>query len=388
MPGPDARSGFLVRAILTVLAGLVCLFMPGRSLAWYSAKYTESAHGSTTYGVYRTDASEYSRGNCAHCHVMHGSGGANSFTLFYANNPTSQDDNFCFQCHTSSGSEQQGGVVNYTYSKGFGGGTATFTSIKDAFNPDSGSTPSSHNLSDILTHIVGRDIGYTTNNNPCTVCHNPHADMRNLPVTGQALGGINTALRRSIDHQDAPTNRWGDESANNELMSEYAGTKYQAPYFKNTPLSTFEPADDSTSDGSNLPNYKNFCMNQCHGTNTVYSTERTRNLFKILWDNTSGHDAHGKWPDDPGLGGTKAPYSNASFNYALSCLDCHEPHGSKNEWLLRTCVNGVDNIDVPGPGRWLDFCSACHTISQHTAPWNTTTNCNNSGVCHQHGQYF
>jgi hypothetical protein len=43
---------------------------------------------------------------------------------------------------------------------------------------------------------------------------------------------------------------------------------------------------------------------------------------------------------------------------------------------------------VPGPGRWLDFCTACHEERQHTAPWDSTTDCYNNGICHQHGQYF
>jgi hypothetical protein len=94
--------------------------------------------------------------------------------------------------------------------------------------------------------------------------------------------------------------------------------------------------------------------------------------------------------EDSGMGVTTAPYGNSAFNYVLSCLDCHEPHGSENEWLLRTSVNGKDNISVPGPGRWMDFCTACHTdITVHYSPWDTTTNCYQpSGSCHRHDVLF
>jgi hypothetical protein len=369
---------------------------------YYSAKYTESAHGNSPSGVgvdrvgLNTPVNfGYSKGNCAHCHEQHASiggtepsppGGPDKFLLFYLNNPTSQNDNFCYQCHKSTSSAQVGGITNYTYSKNFGGGDQTYTTIYDAFNPLTG-TASSHNLSDVLSHAVGRSIGFTNNNNACIICHNPHTAQGNYPVVLSGIGGVKTAIRRPVDYNTQNTNLWGDEdlahSGLNERMIDY-DSRYQAPYYKGG--LTFEPANNSTNDGSNLPNLVNFCVSQCHTLNDVYSSERSRNLFQIDWDNTG--DQHGRVHDDSGLGNTIAPYGSIATNYVLSCTDCHEPHGSTNEWLLRTCVNGKDNINVPGPYRWLDFCTACHTVSQHYSPWDSTTNCNQSGVCHQHGDLF
>ena len=292
--------------------------------------------------------------------------------LFASNeNPSSQTDNICFQCHKGSGSLQVGGITNNTYSKNFGGGTATLTTIYDAFNPATGATPSSHNLADVLNHAVGRGIGFTSDTNACLVCHDQHLAQQNYPVTLSGLGGVKTAIRRPLDYASPPTNLWGDEdnatSGFNERMLDYTAN-YQAPYYLGG--TTYEPANDSTADGSNLPNFFNFCMNQCHTRTDVYSTERTATLTQIDWG-TAG-DQHGKRHDDGGMGDTLAPYGDNSKNYVLACTDCHEPHGSENEWILRTCVNGKDGITIPptGKGKWYDFCTACHEFD----PLNPGTN--------------
>jgi hypothetical protein len=379
---------------------------------YYSAKYTESAHGNSPSGVGVNRESlntpvnfGYSKGNCAHCHEQHASidgdepsppppGGPAQFLLFYQNpkNPPSQTDNFCYQCHKGLGSIQEGlTITNNTYSKNFGGGNTPFTTIYDAFNPTTGDTPSSHNLSDILSHAVKRNIGFTTNNNACVVCHNPHTAQENSPVVLSGKGGVKTAIRRPFDYATRNTNLWGDEDAAtsgyNERMRDY-DSRYQAPYYKGG--TNYEPANNSTYDGSNLPNFVNFCTNQCHTRNDVQSSHGSingnTNLIQIDWSNTG--DQHGRVHDDSGLGITVAPYVSAATNYVLSCTDCHEPHGSENEWLLRKCVNGKDNINVPDPNRWLDFCTACHSVSPHYSPWDSTTDCNQNGVCHQHGNLF
>lgn len=298
-------------------------------------------------------------------------------------NPASQTDNFCFQCHKGDGSVQDGGITNHTYSTNFGGGTAIFTTIYDAFNPPAGG--SSHQLRSVKEHAkkVGSGLGYTSDTNACVVCHDVHVAQRNYPVTDSGMGGVYTAVRLPAHYAYHPPNLWGDEDATsgeNERMKDYVPNNYQAPYYKNNPHdpNRFEPANNNYADGRNLPNYKNFCLNGCHYRNDVYSIERGANLTRVDWANHYHGEKH--QGGDSG-GASKAPYSNHNFNYVLSCTDCHEPHGSENEWLLRTCVNGVNNISVPGPGRYWYFCQACHTLNQHGAPWNDSYVC--SG-CHNH----
>ena len=361
------------------------VWMLGFATSATAQPYADSAHGNASYGVNRSDTG-YDIGSCAHCHDVFDPDicGNNTYGLMlFASNdsPGSQTDNFCFQCHKGSGSVQVGGITNDTYSKNFGGGTATFTTVYDAFNPTTGDTPSSHNLADVLNHAVN-NIGFGSDTNACIVCHDQHVAQQNYPVTLSGLGGVKTAIRRPADYPSpgVPSNLWGDEDATsgfNERMKDYTN-KYQAPYYVGG--TTYEPANDSTVDGSNVPNMKNFCSSQCHGTNNVYSTERGRYLRKIDWAN----EQHGKLHNGGMIGASIAPYTDHGFNYVLSCTDCHEPHGSENEWLLRTTINGTDGLSVTGDGEWSQICGACHTWNLHAV---SVTTCWGDGVwnCHHHG---
>ena len=363
--------------------------------------YTDSAHGDATGGVNRSTATcanwpggQCVTGSCAHCHDTFDPGlcgnDPNGLMLFAPNdNPTldPQTDNFCYQCHKDTGSVQSGGITNYTYSKNFGGGSETFATIYEAFNPSTGASPSSHSLSDIQGYVAGA-VGFSLDMNPCMACHNQHTAQQNFPVTASGLGGVKTAIRRPIDNESLPYNLWGDENyatSGHELIKnlfdQYSVT-YQAPYY--TGGSNYEPANDTTTNGSNLPNFVTLC-NDCHGNTTVPSTERGRYLNKIDWGAATEHGlGHG----NSFMGDTAAPYGNDSNNYVLCCTDCHEAHGSENEWLLRTTVNGTD-VSIPGPDQWMDFCLACHTnVQQHTTPWNTSADCSNNGICHIHGSFF
>lgn len=411
----NAQRCFNIAKVLIPVIILMFIFAT-ICFAYYRAKYTESAHGDSTDGVNRASLTSpvnfgYSKGNCAHCHEQHASiggaeptppvaGGAEDFLLFSSNNPSSQTDNFCFQCHKSGSTIQT--VTNYTYSRNFGGGPITFSNIYDAFNPPSGSTPSSHNLSDVLSHIVSRGGGFTSDVNACVVCHDPHIAQKQFPVASSgSKGGVFTSIRRAIDYQGNPGNLWGDENNTssgslNELTSE-ATSLYKAPCYTGGawPCSDavngpFEPANDGVSDGSNLPNYYNLCMNNCHERADVTSTERGGNLRQIDWSsNPPLGDEHGqKYDSGFSIYGSRVnPYVGADTNYVLTCTDCHEPHGSQNEWLLRTTVNGT-NVSVVTNNCWLNFCSACHNITSHSGtPWNNTTcDCYSSGNCHRHGR--
>jgi len=363
--------------------------------------YADSAHGDVTWGVNRSTATcenwpggQCVTGSCAHCHDTFDPGicenDVNGLMLFAPHdNPTPdpQTDNFCYECHKGTGSAQVGGVTTHTYSTNFGGGTPTFTTIYDALNPATGTNPSSHNLVDVLDHAIDREYGFTSDTNPCLVCHDQHASQKNHPVTLSGKGGVLTALRRPADFNVFPINVWGDEDATsgfNERMKDYTA-KYQAPYYVGG--SNFEPANNGTYDGSNLPHIVNFCRVGCHIRTDVYSTERSADLREIDWSDTG--DKHGKNHADATLYGyTIAPYGSETYNYVLACTDCHEPHGSTNEWLLRTCVNGKDNISVNWPGDWWEFCTACHVLTQQTTMYHQQRpeyydpKC---PVCHTHG---
>ncbi len=329
-----------------------------------TGSYKESAHGNSNYGVYRL--SGYSKGNCAHCHEMHTGNG--SFALF-ANNfntvPTgavheySENDDICFYCHSA------GGITNYDYSKTFGGApiNPNATNIMDAFNQDS-----YHNLYDIWFFANSTFSFFTPDSNPCVACHNPHIAQRSC-----GLGGNGTSFdptQSAISRPKYHGNLWGDDDT--ERMNKY---NYQPPYCYNK--IGFEPDctnDTASTQASKTPDYVTFCTN-CHDmSNQIYSTTLGRDLKYINWNT----EIHGK--GNGSATSLRSPYT-VGQTYVLSCMDCHEPHGSSNSYLLRSEVNGKGDISISG-NRFYNFCyGSCHN-EYHRGP---DSKCGN---CHYHGNNF
>jgi hypothetical protein len=393
-------------ALCALLLALCAIFYPDTVS---SGTYLDSAHGNTSYGVDRTTLSTfgYSKGNCAHCHEQHASvggnepspegGGASVYALF-ADNFTSQSEDFCYYCHRGTGSLQSSfSHINYDFSYWFGGDTINQiqpNNVFDAFNATFGESPSSHNLQDVLNFVKMKwPQTFGNESNPCSACHNPHLSRRSYPIV------------RPSDRN----NVWGDQAG--EKMSDFAaarGGRYQAPYRYNS-SSTYEPDGSVTTDGSNMPDYATFCSDCHNDTDSIYSTTLGRNLQKIGWTQESRTygavaDYHGSVtrcfgvdgnvdqgcacsePNCSNWGSLKEPYHSANYmNFILSCTDCHEPHGSRRQYLLRTTANGSWNNQVPpGPPTpsWeRQFCLSCHT---HNAHCGNLWNCLN---CHYHNSY-
>jgi len=365
--------------------------------------YTTSAHGRNDYGVNRSTLSSfgYSTGNCAHCHEQHAmiggtepapnSGGAfgpDKFLLFDENH-TSQTVNFCFDCHTSVASYQSGGIsINKSYSYNFAGNSRGASYVDDdiaaAFSHTAAG--SSHYLPDIVSQALGKTMydadsvawSLPADTNPCDACHNPHIVQRNKNAPYDAT---KSAISRPSDHN----NRWGDD-VTERMNAAYAD--YSAPYWDGK--LTYEPANDLTRDGSNLPNHVRLCTDCHNDINTIYSTNPRltggpRNIKQMSWKTSSvvvTVDAHGLYHNP--FGGINFPTANytAGQPYTLNCTDCHEPHGSKtNRALIRTTVNGT-NADMPDMSNtsYINFCYyACHTNSQHK--WDKGS----CYTCHYHG---
>lgn len=389
----------MVNKMKTIFLALISLMFLGSGLAYAEAgPYTNSAHGNTNYGVNRASTSQYARGHCAHCHEQHASiagtepkpktgdaAGPDKFCLLANNFATTtaipgayvQDDNACFYCHYGTGTLQEGTPFsNYSYSVTFGGNTDTTpATIFDAFN-----LTSYHNLKDVIDYAAATwTTTFTTDNNPCCACHNPHLARRNK-------ANPDNPAYTAISKPSAHDKLWGDDDT--EGMDNYPFT-YQAPYYYAVTPTNYEPANNATSDGSNLPDYAAFCLD-CHVNAVTRSGGVPATINAIDWVTTDQH-GQASAAQASSDGSLKTPYADASSgNYALSCTDCHEPHGSSNEWLLRTGVNAKKGISIDNPGVWYEFCTACHSVNLSTTNHdnlNTTSTCNDAG-CHSHGSNF
>ena len=364
------------------------LFMSLGIVIIYADAYTDSAHGNRTYGVKRVSMSRYAVTNCGHCH---------STTAFEDSKHTG---NICLGCHTDTGSCQNGGIINRSYSFRAGGWTAdSIDSIKEAFSFTSVSYPSgsSHGLEDIVRFAAGKwPSRYDESSNPCCACHNPHAvqgDPFNKPnsVKKSNKRGWPLTLTSNRRSKVAVDILYGDNtSLHNERMNNYT---YQSPCrYNKIDLNQYEPDGSITTDGANLTNFVTFCT-ECHTkTDDITSTNQNilvdnigtgSKLVRIDWDIA----LHGKANGDKN--NEKAPYEAA--NYILSCTDCHEPHGSPNLYLIRQAINGTSGVALTKNTRaaWNSLCVRCHN-SKSAAPYCTGDD-DGSKVCsgcHYHGLNF
>jgi hypothetical protein len=357
----SAKNHGLVASLLVGMAFLVA------STVW-GGPYLDSAHGNygdgaSGYGVARIGG--YAIGNCAHCHEQHASiqgvepdpaDGAAPHALFAENFNTGrtqnlylESDNFCFYCHSGSSGQQ---VDNRDYSEVFGGADALSgpQSILEAFNQQS-----YHNLYDIWAYL-SNDPAYSAwfakLGNPCSACHDPHLAKRNWD---SAQTGF--PLLSAISKPGASA-LWGEA----EVMSNYLAG-YEAPYSSGTDR---EPAGVGDPSGSDTPDYAGFCKT-CHDyDNVIASTSLGRDVKPVNWDDAGYdsvtlHDKHGTSPRD-GTDNLRAPYSLAgNTNFVLSCLDCHESHGSENIMMLRRRINGEDLENTVLSTDTMSYvCKRCH----------------------------
>jgi len=368
-----SKIQYLPTTILIVVGVLMWLLSCGDMATAFDFHdfHADSAHGNESYGVNRTDlecppgtGTPCPQGDCTHCHETFDPSicGLNNYLLFY-DDWISKGDLFCYECHRT------GEVTNYPYCVTFGGRGAFYANIKKQFT-NAFSTfaecGSKHHLGRIWLVIKdnANNWGFNDDPDPCVACHNPHAAQKNHPVAIDGEGKLNTAIRRPSHYKSTNSADllWGDDA--NERMSSYAisvGGTYQAPYYADTTSGRYEP-DGSTSEpvdgwGSNTPDYVTFCLD-CHQY-TQYDAERGAAVKVINWS----QDIHGEVQANtcntslPYEGTTKDPYTDPGANYVLSCLDCHEPHGTyKRLHLIRRMING-QLVDADSPDAW-DACDS------------------------------
>ncbi|MBW1744712.1 MAG: cytochrome c3 family protein, partial [Deltaproteobacteria bacterium] len=286
-----------------------------------------TAHSDPVNGVHRSSVvpdpdhpDRYKIGACEHCHDTFNSStcGVNHRMLF-AGEFTDQDSG-----------------LNYDYSVVRGGQSKDCPeSIEEAFKfikpfnrlPQincelTEPIGSAHDLKNIRGYMKGK-WGWGSVNaevNPCATCHNPHKATKDYPC--------------SLPSSHSNTwDIWGDGIG--EKMVDYLGADevYQPPY------KIIPEGEDPEYERNAVtqPNYVDFCL-ECH-QDQQESEQHGTFLRAIKWG-VDG-DKHGKKPSEITVNLLPIYKHSNKGKYVLCCTDCHEPHGSSNEYLLRTEVNGV-----------------------------------------------
>ena len=172
-----------------------------------------------------------------------------------------------------------------------------------------------------------------------------------------------TAISLPDEHEGL----WGDQA--DETMARY-GDRYQPPLSAGAG-GGYEPGGVAAAfaDGSQLPDYNSFCLT-CHNE-SLYSSTYARNIQRIDWSSLGGDsilsgDKHGMnvYTQELLMRQPYTDYAQQSTGYILSCLDCHEPHGASNAFLIRRGVNGESLSgtvsDVASSTSFGYLCRQCH----------------------------
>jgi hypothetical protein len=212
-----------------------------------------------------------------------------------------------------------------------------------------------HNLKDVLDFAAGEwpSTFAAANGNPCSACHNVHIARRNKANPGDPTY---TAISKPSVHDSL----WGDDTPGERMTAAAYGTNYQPPNYATSNLEPDGVSNIKATQAEKTPDYDTFCTDCHNATNTIYSTILSRNLKTIDWNN----EKHGKGNADSYIT-VDSPYTSGSgsLGYVLSCLDCHEPHGSPNGFLIRKEVNGGalgGNITSFSTTDWHYLCDRCH----------------------------
>ncbi len=198
--------------------------------------------------------------------------------------------------------------------------------------------------------------------NPCCACHDPHRATKEYPCSLPS------------DHAESTREVWGDDD--DENMDDYVGTGriYEPPY-------KVGMVETEWAYATAAPDYNTLCL-ECH---QYQQTSKEHGTVKAINWGPWG-DKHGKGSANPGV--LNDPYEDLDRGkYVLCCTDCHEPHGSRNESLLRTAVNGTPGIEVSWAGDTQDFCKACH-FDPHTTSACTAAECHGHGTRNDEGPMF
>jgi hypothetical protein len=148
--------------------------------------YYLNAHGNGTYGVKRTGVS-YPKGECLHCHDVTKTRASHKVPLF----ADLDDPDFCMECHTDTGSVQEGGIsggpgnIETVFGKTYRHDVTAYSGIHK-FSPEN------------------ETRAYLSANKhvECNDCHNPHDSERGLHASNE----VHIAARTNLISDSGPLN--------------------------------------------------------------------------------------------------------------------------------------------------------------------------------------
>jgi len=353
----------------------------------------------------------------------------------------------CTDCHTPHGDPKAAGSKKLLYVDGASSGNAVCygTGCHGPNSPGhwagdmSGFESSDHN-----TNIPGPDSGTGVT---CSTCHMPHASPNSalwVAASYRACMACHSNENVSLTSPDIYTRMTmnQDHDSHHDVLQrdqDANGTYMACQNCHNTHIVTsdrplVDPEDPSmagewpegptaplaVSGGSATdPKYNGFCL-KCHDLSMptaamtggwVLPPDDNGLLTENIADRFQNNNAHGALS----AGGTPIlnPASGYAYNDTLSCLTCHEPHGTINNFNLRCDVIAKDGsvltearllvprLDTSGnPTGEYDtrfFCMSCHLRTSANPPNHASTQANqpktfyyfpttcSARACHQHG---
>lgn len=253
-----------------------------------------------------------------------------------------EQENLCYQCHTSPQPNTSGGTNPYN----------VFTGYVNSY---------SAGYVTIRHHPVdnARDQANGTRVVECVSCHDVHVvNQTNTTTTSKIVDPANTKnlwiIQSDVTAPDYNTLGiyiWCEKCHVNATTTQPIITGFAVPY-------TIKMVNDADyNNGSTVP-HDSFRIDD--GT--------------FGFNNSGGKgDAHGARAGNP----TFRPGSKYYAGYPpMPCTDCHDFHGTSNAWNLRETINdGVSSVTVtgittvddgkgkPNYNKMLSWCRACHTQS-------------------------
>jgi predicted CXXCH cytochrome family protein len=381
-------------------------------------EFTDTSNSSHEVTITAGDGSTVVAGmfDCVDCHTPHGDPDAvGSKKLLYANGATEGND-VCYgsECHGSSSSTHWAGDMQ-----------AFEDSVHNSEVPD---PPSGTKVICSTCHMPhaspNESLNVMTSYRNCLDCHSSEHVEMDTP-------DIYTRLTMNQDHESHHDVLERDQVANGTYMS--------CQNCHNTHIVSAEyplvDPDDPSLDGqwtesrttslaisngsATAPKYNGFCLT-CHDGSLPTSVDTSPwaeapddngLLVENILDRWTNNNAHGALS----AGGTPIlnPASGYAYQDTLSCLTCHESHGTINNSNLRCDVPAKDGTTlatarllVPrldssgnetGSYDTRFFCMSCHLRQANNPPNHSATNQNqpktfyyfpttcSDRACHTHG---